>query len=87
MIGDSLLLLKQQKSYDLYGAMPFSTKMHDSCSKIYKIKYKATVMVFFIIALTVHKYEESNVDLKGTKQETLHAMNVKELTQTNYFER
>ena len=33
--------------------MPFSTKMHSSCSKSYKIEYKA---------LTVHKYEESNVD-------------------------
>ena len=42
--------------------MPFSTKMRSSCSKSYKIEYKATVMVFFIIVLTVHKYEESNVD-------------------------
>ena len=44
-------------------------------------------MVLFIILLTVHKYEESNVDLKGTKREKLHAMQVKELIQTNYFER
>ena len=42
--------------------MPFSTKMHSSCNKSYKIEYKATVMVFFIIVLTVHKYEESSVD-------------------------
>ena len=35
-----------QKSYDLQGAMPFSTKMHSSCNKSYKIEYKATVMVF-----------------------------------------
>ena len=42
--------------------MPFSTKMHSSCSKSYQIEYKAIVMVFFIIVLTVHKYEESNVD-------------------------
>ena len=42
--------------------MSFSTKMDSSCSKIYKIEYKAAVMVFFIIVLTVHKYEESNVD-------------------------
>ena len=42
--------------------MPFSTKMHSSCSTSYKIEYKATVMVFFIIVLTVHKYKESNVD-------------------------
>ena len=44
-------------------------------------------MVFFIIVLTVHKYEESNVDLKGTKKETLYTKHVKELIQTNYFER
>ena len=42
--------------------MPFSTKMHSSCNKSYKIEYKAIVMVFFIIVLTVHKYKESNVD-------------------------
>ena len=48
-----------QKSYDLYGTKPFSTKMRSSCSKNYKIEYKATVMVFVII---VHKYKESNVD-------------------------
>ena len=42
--------------------MPFSSKMHGSCSKSYKTEYKATVMVYFIIVLTVHKYEESNVD-------------------------
>ena len=41
--------------------MPFSTKMHSSCNKSYKIEYKATVIIF-IIALTVHKYDESNVD-------------------------
>ena len=42
--------------------MPLSTKMHSSSSKSYNIEYKATVMVFSIIVLTVHKYEESNVD-------------------------
>ena len=42
--------------------MPFSTKMHSSYNKSYKVEYKASVMVFFIIVLTVHKYEESNVD-------------------------
>ena len=42
--------------------MRFSTKMHCSGSKSYKIEYKVTVMVFFIIVLTVHKYKESNVD-------------------------
>ena len=42
--------------------MPFLTKMHSSCNKSYNIEYKATIMVFFIIMLTVHKYEESNVD-------------------------
>ena len=42
--------------------MPFSTKMHSSCNKSYKLEHKATVMVFFIIVLAVHKYEESNVD-------------------------
>ena len=36
--------------------------MHSSCSKSYQIEYKAIVMVFVIIVLTVHKYEESNVD-------------------------
>ena len=41
--------------------MPFSTKMCSSYSKSYKIEYKATIMFFFV--LTVHKYEESNVDL------------------------
>ena len=29
--------------------MPFSTKVHSSCSKSYKIEYKATVTVFVII--------------------------------------
>ena len=38
MIGESLLLLKG----------------HSSCNKSYKIEYKATVMVFVIIVLTVH---------------------------------
>ena len=42
--------------------MPFSTKMHSSCNKSHKIEFKATVMVFCIIVLTVHKYEESNFD-------------------------
>ena len=43
--------------------MPFSTKMRSSCNnKSYKIEYKATVIVFLFHRLTVHKYEESNVD-------------------------
>ena len=42
--------------------MPFSTKMHSSCNKSYKIEYKAIVMLFFIIVLTVHKYKENRVD-------------------------
>ena len=42
--------------------MLFSTKMRSCYSKRYKIEYKAIIMVFFPIVLTVHKYEESNVD-------------------------
>ena len=42
--------------------MLFSTKIHSSCNKSYKIEYKTTVIVFFIIVLTIHKYEESNFD-------------------------
>ena len=37
--------------------MPFSTKMHSSYSKSYKIDTKQQCFL-----LTVHKYEESNVD-------------------------
>ena len=55
MIGESLLLLKGH-------CRSHMTKMHSSCNKSYKIEYKATVIVFVIIVLTVHKYEESNVD-------------------------
>ena len=43
--------------------MPFSTKVCSSYSKSYKFEYKATIICFcFFIVLTVHKYEESNVD-------------------------
>ena len=61
-----LYVFLQNKSFRFlqydYCALPFLTKMHSSCNKSYKIEYKATVMVFFIIVLTVHKYEESNIE-------------------------
>ena len=38
-------------------------KMRSSYSKSYKIGYKPTILIFFIV-LIVHKYEESNVDFK-----------------------
>ena len=55
MIGESLLLLKGH------------SRIHMTCNALcpfqdYKIEYKATVMIYFIIVLTVHKYEESNVE-------------------------
>ena len=41
--------------------MPFSKKNTQS-NKSYKIDYKVTVMMFFNIVITVHKYEESNLN-------------------------
>ena len=43
--------------------MPFSSKIRNSYSKIYKIEYKP-IIIFFFIVLIVHKYEESNDDFK-----------------------
>ena len=59
MIGESLLLLKghSRRHMTCKALCPFQLK----CIS-YKIEYKATVMVCFIIVLTVHKYEDSNVD-------------------------
>ena len=37
--------------------MPFSNQ-----NKNYKIQYKVTVMVIFNSVITIHKYEDSNVD-------------------------
>ena len=42
--------------------MPILTKMHSNCNKNHNIEYKATVMLFFIIVLNVHNYDESKVD-------------------------
>ena len=36
--------------------------MLSCCNNSYNIENKAIVMVFIIIVLTVHKYEEPNVD-------------------------
>ena len=45
--------------------MTFQTKTHSNCSKSYKTEYKVTVTVVFNICfvITIHKYEESNIDL------------------------
>ena len=43
--------------------MPFSSKMRNSYSKSCKIEYTPIIMIFSIV-LIVHKYEESNIDLK-----------------------
>ena len=45
MIGQSLLLLKGQKSCDLFGATQLTKKIDSSCNESYKIEYKITVMV------------------------------------------
>ena len=41
---------------------PFKLKMPIGCNKSYNSEYKAAVIVFFIIVLIVHKYEESDID-------------------------
>ena len=41
---------------------PFQTKIRSSCNKSYKIEYKVTVIEIFNIMITVHIYEENNVD-------------------------
>ena len=66
MIGESLLLLKElSRSHVTCKALRhFPKKIHSSCNESYKIEYKVTVMVIilFSIVITVHKYEENNVD-------------------------
>ena len=64
MMGESLLLLKgHSRSHMTCKALcPFHLKCIIVVIKVTKIEYKATVMEFFIIVLTVHKYEEISVD-------------------------
>ena len=53
-----------------------------SCNKNDKIEYKATAVVFFIIVLTVHKYEKSMMLQKCRWNDTYYMRGPKSRTHT-----
>ena len=66
MIGESLLLLKGYSISHVTCKVlcALQTNIHSSYNNNYKMEYKVTVMgIFFNIMITVHKYQESNVDI------------------------